>query len=162
MPSSGKSPLSARCRQLYLRLRSRIAFRVDCFTLAMEIARLECPRTNFGAQSMGLRAEREPRVEHLGMRFGAGDFATVGAGAFCRRRRRARRLDASVRYYTGNFRFWCARPLIADSSLCPAITRTPSSIRAITLCAVQDWRKAMPFLRQAARTRSRAICISNG
>src|SRR5215831_8958351 len=74
---------------------------------------------------------------------------------FCRAQCKSRRfatetrLDATVRYYTGNFRFWCARPLIADSSLCPAITRTPSSIRAITLCAVQDCRKAMPFLRQA-------------
>jgi hypothetical protein len=71
-------------------------------------------------------------------------------------------INATVRYYTGNFRFWCARPLMADASLCPATTRTPSSIRAITLSAVQDCRNAMPFLRQAARTRSRAINISNG
>ena len=52
-------------------------------------------------------------------------------------------------YYTGNFRLWYARPLIAEASLCPAITRTPSSIRATTLSAVQACRKAMPFLRQA-------------
>jgi hypothetical protein len=71
-------------------------------------------------------------------------------------------INARERYYTGNFRFWCARPLIADASLCPAMTRTPSSIRVITLSAVQDCRKAMPFFRQAAKTRSRAICISNG
>jgi len=68
----------------------------------------------------------------------------------------------SVTYYTGNFRLWYARPLIAEGSLCPAITRTPSSIRATTLSAVQACRKAMPFLRQAARTRSRALCISGG
>ena len=48
-------------------------------------------------------------------------------------------------YYTGNFRFWCARPLIADASLCPAITRTPSSIRAITTSGVQPCRKATSY-----------------
>ena len=64
--------------------------------------------------------------------------------------RRICRLRLQAQYYTGNFRFWCARPLIADASLCPAITRTPSSIRAITLSAVQPCRKAMPLLRQAA------------
>jgi len=65
-------------------------------------------------------------------------------------------------YYTGNFRFWWARPLIAVASLWPAITRTPSSIRAVTLSAVQPCRKAMPLLRQAARMRLRAVCISGG
>jgi hypothetical protein len=65
-------------------------------------------------------------------------------------------------YYTGNFRCWCARPLIAVASLCPAITRTPSSIRAITLSSLQPCRKATPLLRQAARMRSRAACISGG
>ena len=66
------------------------------------------------------------------------------------------------RHYTGNLRFWCARPLMAEASLCPAITRTPSSMRAITLSAVQPCRKATPLLRQAKRTRSRATCISIG
>jgi hypothetical protein len=31
-------------------------------------------------------------------------------------------------YYIGNFRCWCARPLVAVASLCPAITRTPDVV----------------------------------
>jgi hypothetical protein len=81
----------------------------------------------------------------------------------CRICQRCLRTDpCRTQYYTGNFRFWCSRPLIADASLCPAINRTPSSIRAITLSAVQACRKATPFLRQATRTRSRHLHLRWG
>ena len=35
----------------------------------------------------------------------------------------------STRSYTGNLRFWCARPLIADASLWPAITHQLSPVQ---------------------------------
>src|ERR1019366_8434157 len=51
---------------------------------------------------------------------------------------------------------------MADCSLLPAMTRTPSSMRATTLAGEHPSRKAMPFLRQAAKKRSRAPFISRG
>src|SRR5215510_12686434 len=64
--------------------------------------------------------------------------------------------------YTGMVRCVWARPTRAVSSRCPAMTRTPSSILRTIFSGVQVSRNAMPRARQAAKTRSRASCISGG
>ena len=63
---------------------------------------------------------------------------------------------------TGIARRWWARPIRAASSLWPAITRTPSSSLVTILRGVPISRKATPFVRHAANTRSRAARISAG
>ncbi len=65
-------------------------------------------------------------------------------------------------HQAGIARRWWARPAWAVSSRPPATTRTPSSMRTATVSGVQASRKAAPFARQAAKTRSRASCISGG
>ena len=64
--------------------------------------------------------------------------------------------------YTGIVRFWWARPTRAVSSRWPAMTRTPSSSWRRSFSGVPISRKATPCSRQAAKTFSRASCISGG
>ena len=63
---------------------------------------------------------------------------------------------------TGIVRRWWTRPIRAASSLWPAMTRTPSSSLPTILRGVPISRKAMPLLRHAWNTRSRASRISAG